>query len=326
MEDIIFAFNAVLPIILMIVIGYILKKINLLEDEMAKKLNTLVFKLFLPAMLFLNVYKIQNFAEIDFSFVIFAVGITVALFLVGIPVMHVFFKENRQRSVLLQGIFRTNYALVGIPLAGSLFGEEGEIIASLLSAFVVPTFNILAVICLTVYSSGDKKPSLKAVLKGIAKNPLILGIAAGLVTLGIRAVFVKYGIEFRLSSITPVYKTLTYLSNVATPIALLVLGARFELSAVPKLKKQIIFGTVMRVAVVPVIGISLALALNRFSGAQFACFVSLFCTPIAVSSVPMAQEMGADSELAGQLVVWSTLFSALSIFFASYILKVIGIF
>lgn len=326
MEDIIFAFNAVLPIILMIVIGYILKKINLLEDEMAKKLNTLVFKLFLPAMLFLNVYKIQSFAEIDFSFVIFAVGITVSLFLVGIPVIHIFFKENRQRSVLLQGIFRTNYALVGIPLAGSLFGEEGEIIASLLSAFVVPTFNILAVICLTVYSSGDKKPSLKAVLKGIVKNPLILSIAAGLVTLGIRAVFVKYGIEFRLSSITPVYKTLTYLSNVATPIALIVLGARFELSAVPKLKKQIIFGTVMRVAVVPVIGISLALALNRFSGAQFACFISLFCTPIAVSSVPMAQEMGADSELAGQLVVWSTLFSALSIFFASYILKVIGIF
>lgn len=326
MEDIIFAFNAVLPIILMIVIGYILKKINLIEDEMAKKLNTLVFKLFLPAMLFLNVYKIQSFAEIDFSFVIFAVGITVSLFLVGIPVMHIFFKENRQRSVLLQGIFRTNYALVGIPLAGSLFGEEGEIIASLLSAFVVPTFNILAVICLTVYSSGDKKPSLKAVLKGIVKNPLILSIAAGLVTLGIRAVFVKYGIEFRLSSITPVYKTLTYLSNVATPIALIVLGARFELSAVPKLKKQIIFGTVMRVAVVPVIGISLALALNRFSGAQFACFISLFCTPIAVSSVPMAQEMGADSELAGQLVVWSTLFSALSIFFASYILKVIGIF
>lgn len=326
MEDIIFAFNAVLPIILMIVIGYILKKINLIEDEMAKKLNTLVFKLFLPAMLFLNVYKIQSFAEIDFSFVIFAVGITVSLFLVGIPVMHIFFKENRQRSVLLQGIFRTNYALVGIPLAGSLFGEEGEIIASLLSAFVVPTFNILAVICLTVYSSGDKKPSLKSVLKGIVKNPLILSIAAGLVTLGIRAVFVKYGIEFRLSSITPVYKTLTYLSNVATPIALIVLGARFELSAVPKLKKQIIFGTVMRVAVVPVIGISLALALNRFSGAQFACFISLFCTPIAVSSVPMAQEMGADSELAGQLVVWSTLFSALSIFFASYILKVIGIF
>lgn len=326
MEDIIFAFNAVLPIILMIVIGYILKKINLIEDEMAKKLNTLVFKLFLPAMLFLNVYKIQSFAEIDFSFVIFAVGITVSLFLVGIPVIHIFFKENRQRSVLLQGIFRTNYALVGIPLAGSLFGEEGEIIASLLSAFVVPTFNILAVICLTVYSSGDKKPSLKAVLKGIVKNPLILSIAAGLVTLGIRAVFVKYGIEFRLSSITPVYKTLTYLSNVATPIALIVLGARFELSAVPKLKKQIIFGTVMRVAVVPVIGISLALALNRFSGAQFACFISLFCTPIAVSSVPMAQEMGADSELAGQLVVWSTLFSALSIFFASYILKVIGIF
>ena len=326
MEDLIFAINSVLPIVLMIVVGYFLKKIKLLEEDTAKKLNTLVFRVFLPAMLFLNVYKIQNFSDIDFSFIIYAIGITIIAFLIGIPVMHVMFKENRQRSVMLQGIFRANYALVGIPLAESLFGAEGSIMASLLSAFIVPVFNILAVICLTIYSAGDKKPSPIGVLKGIAKNPLIQGIFCGLLALGIRAIFVEVGIEFRLSNLTPIYKTLQNLSSVATPLALLVLGARFELSSIPHLKKHIMIGTLTRCVIVPFLGISVALFLNCFSGAQFATFVACFCTPVAVSSVPMSQEMGADADLMGQLVVWTTVFSAFSIFIASLILKSIGIF
>lgn len=326
MEDLIFALNAVLPIILMIVVGYLLKKIKLLEENTAKKLNTLVFRVFLPIMLFLNVYKIQNFNEIDFTFVFYAIGITIVLFLVGIPIMHVLFKDNRQRSVMLQGIFRANYALVGIPLAESLFGLEGSIMASLLSAFIVPVFNILAVICLTIYSSGDKKPSFTGVIKGIAKNPLIQGIFCGLAALGIRALFVEIGVEFRLSQITPIYKTLQNLSNVATPLSLLVLGARFELSSIPHLKKHIIIGTINRVVIVPLVGISIALLFNRFTGAQFASFVACFCTPVAVSSVPMSQEMGADADLMGQLVVWTTVFSAFSIFIASFALKSLGIF
>ena len=326
MEDLIFAINAVLPIILMIIVGYFLKKIKLLEEDTAKKVNTLVFRVFLPVMLFLNVYKIQSFNDIDFSFIFYAIGITVVAFLIGVPVMHVLFKDNRQRSVMLQGIFRANYALVGIPLAESLFGTEGSIMASLLSAFIVPVFNILAVVCLTIYSAGDKKPSISGVLKGIAKNPLIQGIFAGLIALVIRTVFVKSGIEFRLSDITPVYKTLQNLSSVATPLALIVLGARFEISSIPHLKKHIIIGTATRCIIVPFVGISVALILNRFTGAQFATFVACFCTPVAVSSVPMSQEMGADAELMGQLVVWTTVFSAFSIFIASFVLKTIGIF
>ena len=326
MEDLIFALNAVLPIILMIVVGYILKKIKLLREDTAKKLNTLVFRVFLPVMLFLNVYKIQNFGDIDFTFVFYAIGITIIVFLIGIPIMHILFKDNRQRSVMLQGIFRANYALVGIPLAESLFGNEGSIMASLLSAFIVPVFNILAVICLTIYSAGDKKPNVKNVFRGIAKNPLIQGIFCGLVALGIRAIFVELNIDFRISNITPIYKTLQNLSSVATPLSLLVLGARFELSSIPHLKKHIIIGTINRVVIVPLIGISVALLFNCFTGAQFASFVACFCTPVAVSSVPMSQEMGADADLMGQLVVWTTVFSAFSIFIASFVLKTLGIF
>lgn len=326
MNDLIFVINAIFPIILMIVTGYFLKKIKLLEENVAKKLNTLVFRVFLPIMLFLNVYKIDDISKIDLVFVWYAIGITVLLFLIGIPIMGMLFKDNRQRSVMLQGIFRANYALVGIPLAQSLFGEEGSTMAALLSAFIVPIFNILAVICLTVFSAGDKKPSISGVFKGIIKNPLIQGIFCGFVALGIRAIFVKMGIEFRLTDVSPVYKTLQNLSSIATPLSLLVLGARFELSSIPHLKKHIIIGVVNRVVIVPLVGISLALLMNRFTGAQFASFIACFCTPVAVSSVPMSQEMGADADLMGQIVVWTTVFSAFSIFIASYILRVLEIF
>ena len=325
MSDILFAINATAPIVLMVVVGYFLKRIGLLDPSLGKALNKLVFRVFLPAMLFLNMYKIESFAAIDFTFVWYTMGVTVLLFAIAIPTVCFMSAENPKRGALLQSVFRANYALVGIPLATSLFGEEGGIMATVLSAFIIPVFNTLAVIGLCVFSS-DKKPSIKKVLLGIAKNPLIQSIALGFVVLGIRAVFVKLGVNFRLTDVEPVYKTLSNLSSVATPLALLVLGAQFELSAIPELKKYITFGVAVRNFIVPMLGLGVAYFIGCFSGAQFATFVAVFCTPVAVSSVPMAQEMDADVSLAGQLVIWSTVFSAISIFLASYILKALGVF
>ena len=325
MSDIIFAINATAPIVLMVAVGYFLKKIGLLDSSLGKNLNKLVFRVFLPVMLFLNVYKIESFAEIDFSFVIYTIIATLAFFGLALVLPRFITDENAKRGALLQSVFRANYALVGIPLATSLFGEKGSIMATVLSAFIVPLFNMLAVVGLSVFSP-DKKPSFKRVFVDILKNPLIQAIALGMVALGIRAVFVKVGISFRLTDLTPVYKTLSNLSSIATPLALLALGAQFELSAIPELKKHIVFGVVTRNLIVPLLGIGAALLVGCFEGAHFATFVAVFCTPVAVSSVPMAQEMKADTALAGQLVVWTTVFSALSIFLASYVLKVMGIF
>ena len=325
MTGLLFAINATLPIVIMVAVGYVLKKLGWLDGGVAKVLNRLVFHLFLPAMLFLNIYKIESLAKIDFSFVWYAVIATVALFAVALVAVIFFTKENAKRGALLQASFRANYALVGIPLATSLFGEAGGIAATVLSAFLIPVFNILAVAALTVFSS-DKKVDVKSIPIGIVKNPLIQSIALGFVMLGIRALFVRWGIDFRLSDIGPIYKTVSSLSTVATPIALLVLGAQFEMSAIPHLKKYIIFGVAARNLIAPLAGLTVAYLIGSFEGAHFATFVAVFCTPVAVSSVPMAQEMRADVSLAGQLVVWSTLFSAISIFVASYVLKALGVF
>jgi len=155
-----------------------------------------------------------------------------------------------------------------------------------------------------------------------------VGVAIGLLTLGIRAIFQKADLDFRLSDIEPVMKVLNYLSGIATPLALISLGARFEFSAIKELKREIIFGTLVRTFLVPFLGLSVAyLAFgNVFNGAHFAAFVALFATPLAVSTVPMTQEMKGDTDLAGQLVVWTTLVSGFTIFIAAFVLKSLGIF
>ena len=169
---------------------------------------------------------------------------------------------------------------------------------------------------------------MKKILLGILKNPLIQAIAAGLLMLAVRGAFVEEGFSFRLSDIKPVYTVLGYLSGLATPLALIGLGAQFEFSAIGSLRREILAGTLMRTLVSPVLGLGVAVLFFRdhFSAAHFASLVAVFATPVSVSSAPMAQEMGNDAALAGQLVVWTTLVSALSIFFSSFVLRLIGIF
>ena len=327
MESLIFAVNAVLPIVLTVAIGYLLKRIKFMDSVFAKAANRLVFRVFLPAMLFLNIYNMEDIAATDFRFAIYAALMLVAVFLIALPLVMAVTKEPKKRGVLLQASFRSNYALIGIPLAQSLFSDAGVAVATLLSAVFIPMFNILAVISLSVFGTNGR-PSAKKILFDILKNPLIQSIALGLLALAVRSVLLKNGIAFRLSDITPLYTVLNYLSKLATPLALLVLGAQFEFSAVAELKKEIIFGTAMRTLVVPLLGIGVAFFAFRtiFGGAHFAAFVAAFATPVAVSSVPMAQEMGGDTTLAGQMVVWSTLVSVVSVFFASFLLKSAGVF
>ena len=171
----------------------------------------------------------------------------------------------------------------------------------------------------------QKGTGVRSIILGIAKNPLIIGVLSGCIALLIRGIFVNIGCQFRLSDIVPIYKTLEYLSVCATPIALIMLGAQFEFSAIPHLKREIIFATVARVVAVPLLGIGAALFIPSFKPYHYVALLALFLTPVAVSSVPMAQEAGADSALAGQLVVWTTLASAFTMFGFIFALRALGV-
>ena len=328
MDSLLFALNAVAPIVLMVAIGYVLKRIGFMDGRFARMANKIVFRVLLPVMLFLNVYKIKDPTKIELWYVLYGVLATLVIFAVALPVILWVTKRPGGRGSLLQAVFRSNYALIGLPLAQSLAGEEGVSAASLLSAVAIPVFNILAVVALSIFRESREKPSVRKILLEIVKNPLIIGVVAGLLALALRALLVKCGVSFRLTDVEPVYEVMESLAAMATPLALLVLGAQFEFSAVASLKKEIIFGTIMRTVAVPLLGLGVAYLFfrNVFTAAHFATFIALFATPVAVSSVPMAQEMDSDAVLAGQLVVWTTLFSAFSVFLATLLLRLGGVF
>ena len=346
MESFVFAANSVLPLIILILLGYLLKRIGFLGESFLNVGNKLVFKILLPALLFYNVYNIQSFEQINWSFVLYGVCAIFVFFVVGMLVTPLFVKDKSQCGVIVQAIFRSNFALIGVPLATSLFGAEGAASASVLSAFTIPLFNILAVITLTVYqkktpqlqdeTKADVKPQaqFKKVLVGTITNPLILSVVAGLLVLLVRALFVEFGWTFRLKSftlfgqeVTFVYKALQYVANTATPFSLIVLGGKFTISAVKRLWKPILVTTLIRCVAIPAISLFVAyLLIPSLQGQHFAAYIAVFGTPTAVSSAIMAKEMGGDDELAGQIVVWTTILSAFTIFVEIVVLKAVGIF
>ncbi len=329
MDSFVFAVCAVAPIVLMVVVGYFLKVIGFMNERFSKEANRLVFRIFMPVMLFVKIYGMKDFSDVNITFIGYCVIALLIVFFLSIPASFVIARQKNRRGVLIQAAVRSGYSLIGIPLAESLYGAAGAAAATILSAAVIPLFNVLAVISLVALGNdSEKKPGVKSIILDIIKNPLILGIAAALVCVGIRALFVRFGIEFRLSNITPVMSVLQYLANLAIPLALLVLGAQFEFSAVAALKREIVWGTVIRTVIVPALTIGFAYFFMRdkFTPAHFATFVALFATPVAVPSVPMVQEMGGDITLAGQLVIWSTLASAITVFLVTFLLKLGGAF
>ncbi len=325
MNSLLFATNATLPIVLTVALGYLIKRLGIITQSVASSINKIVFKVLLPAMLFINIYEIESIGKISLTYVAYVILLTVSVFLVFIPIVSRLFLKRNQRGVILQAIFRSNYALVGIPLAEALFGGEGVALASILAAFIIPVFNVLAVICLSIYSD-EERPSIKNILVKIAQNPLIIAVVSALLVLAVRSLFAKLDVSFRLSDVKPLFKLLSSLSSAATPMALLALGAQFEFSAIPELKRQIIFGIAIRNILLPASALFIAYAIGIFEGAHFATFVAMFATPVAVSSVPMAESMGADHKLAGQIVIWTTILSSLTIFLSSLILKSLGVF
>ena len=299
MENLIVAFNAVLPVMLCIMLGYFLARINMIKEELRKGLNSLCFKVFLPMYLFNSVYETDVSTAFNPGLMIFCCLGMIAWFaalMVVIPRME---QENPRRGVLIQAMFRSNFALFGLPMAETLCGAENMGPTNLLIGVCVPLVNILAVICLETFRGG--KPSVKKMLIGIAKNPLIIASILGLV--------------FNLLNI-PLYtglkKTLVDLGKVATPLSMVALGASFSFASARIYRKQLVLCPLLTVV---------AGALLGFRAETLVPILIYFGAPTAVSSFPMAQQMDGDGDLAAALVVFTSALAIVSIFLWVFVLK-----
>lgn len=326
-----FSFNAVMPLLLMMALGYFLKAVKFADDAFFKKANTLVFKVFLPVLLFVNVYDIESLSHVNWAAAVYVVVMVVILCIIGWICAKIFFKTRSKIGPLTQCTFRSNYAIVGIPLAETLGGAPAVGFACVLSAVAIPMFNMLAVIVLSHYSGDEHAASIKETVKKTAKNPLIIGVLSGVLVLIIRSLLPlneSGEIIFSVQRDLPfLYDTLKTVSKGTTPLALMVLGARFDFSKVSALAKEIAYGTLMRLVLAPVLGIGMGILLSKYTpflnitSTEYPALISVFSTPIAVSSAVMVGEIGGDEQLAGQLVVWTSVLSMFTMFLTIFIMK-----
>lgn len=343
--------NAVLPIVLLILLGYILRRINFLNDSFLSIGNKLVFNVCLPCMLFINIYNIDDLSSVDWGLVIYAIVAVFVIFAIALVVSILSTKDNSRKGVILQCCYRSNFAIIGISLAASLAGGQEAVVngvVAIIQAFTIPIFNILAVISLSVFvkpapqvdengmlvAPKNQHTDVKKILLNIIKNPLIIGIVSGLVFVGVRYAQIAIWDEaiFTIKDdLTFIYSSLDNLKSIATPLALIVLGGQFKFSAVKGMTKEIVVGTVFRVVIAPLIGVGCAVLLSQytdlvsFGQTEYPALIALFGTPVAVSSAIMAGEMDNDEQLAGQLVVWTSIASVVTVFVTVFLLMSFGL-
>ncbi|MBE5829179.1 MAG: AEC family transporter [Butyrivibrio sp.] len=311
MENLLIATNAVVPFMVYIAIGMIAKKLGLVKETFLRELNGVIFRVFFPFIMFNNLYKADFSTLKDADYVLFAVIATLIVIALSVLLVPVFEKENPRKGVIIQAIFRSNSVLFAIPLAGSVLGEEASIKSSIIVAFLVPMYNIFSVMILEYYRGGKVKPTV--IVKNILKNPLIMGAIAG-------AIFNLLPVTMPESLAHPI----TQLSNLATPMALFVLGGTLKFSDLRKNAVPVSVGVILKLMIVPAI-VTYAMAILKYEPAELFAVFCMFATPVAAASFPMAQSMGADADLAGEYVVTTTLLSIVTIFVWILVLKNFGL-
>ena len=331
-ETFLYSLRAILPILFIILLGYIVRRANPWPDAFYKMLNQLCFKLFLPIHLFCNIYSVESIAAMNWKVIGFIFLSILFCFVLGLLISRLFVGERSQKGVITQATFRSNQAILGIPLANALGGEAALAFASMATSVCVPLFNVLGVITLTIFSGKpEQKVSVRSLVRRVVTNPLIIGCLSGMVIVVIRQFLPTVdGVPvFTIKNQLPsVYQALTTLSKVASPVMLFVLGTRLNIGSIPGLLPQLRLGILIRLIVCPALILGVAILLRRPLGlttVEMPTLIAISATPVAVSSAVMVQEIGGDDQLAGQLVVWTSVLSMVTIFCIVWLMRTVGL-
>lgn len=312
MENLMISANAVLPMCLVMALGYGTRRLGWLRREEISTINKIAFRIFLPCLLYYNIYCSDLSGSFDPLLMAYAVGGVLLTFGLALGYTLLTEKLPERRGVLIQGMFRSNYVIMGIPVATALLGADQLGTVSILIAVIVPLFNMLAVVVLEVFRGQKPKPL--HILGQIAKNPLVIGSVLGILTLAA---------GIRLPHILE--QTIQSVSAIASPLQLFLLGAFFQFSGLNTYRRELVTVSIAKLIVSPGLFLGLG-ALLGFRGVAFVSLIGIFASPTAVNSFTMAQQMGGDAELAGDIVVTTSAASILTLFLWIFLFKFLGMF
>ena len=313
MDHFLLSANAVLPMFLTLAAGYISQKAGILTREDVPRFNRVAFRIFLPCLLFYNIYTSDLSSAVNPGLIAFAAGGVLLVFLFSFLYARFLVKKEDWKAVIAQGMFRSNFVIMGIPIAQALVGQDNIGSVTVLIAVVVPMFNFLSVILLEYFRGGRVR--ILKILTEALKNPLIIGSLIG--------------IAFQLLHIrlpAPALKAVSNLGNVASPLQLFLLGAFFRFDGLRRYLRPLFAVTTVKLFLTPGVMLTVA-AMLGIRGGDFVGLIGVFASPTAVNSFTMVQQMNCgDEELAGDIVVLTSAVSIVSMFLWIFVFKSAGVF
>lgn len=309
MENLMFCLNATGPIFLMMVFGLFLRKVGILDEDFANRMNKFVFKIPLPFLLFsdlaaVDFSKVWNIKFIVFCFVVTLISITIS------TLVSCLWRDKSIRGEFIQASYRSSAALLGIAFIQNIYGNAG--MAPVMIIGSVPLYNVMAVLVLSLFRPGQKgldRKVLKKTLKGIVTNPIIIGIVAGLLW---------SALKIPMPHIAE--KTVSSVAGVATPMGLMAMGATFDIrKAFAKVKPSVVAALIKLVGYA---GVFLPVAVwMGFRKEELVAILVMLGSATTVSSFVMAKNMGHEGTLTSSTVMLTTLFSAFTLTGWLYILR-----
>lgn len=299
-NNFIVSLEAVLPIAILIGVGLLAKRMQLLTREEISHVNKLVFKILFFCLLFQNMYNADFSIAFQPQLLLFAfIAILATVAIASVVVCH-FVKDNKRRGAMIHSIYRSNFIIIGIPVAANIYGHDNIATTAMLITVVIPLYNILAVTIFETFRGNQIH--LKPVLLGIIHNPMILGCLTGIL--------------FNLCHLTiphAILKPIFQIGSATTPLALILLGASFTISSVVKNRLSIMLCSFARLIVAPAIILPIAVWMG-YRNIELVSLMTVFAAPCAVVGFTMAQQMDSDYELAGNCIIMTSGLSCFTIF------------
>ena len=316
MSNLLFSFNTVAPVFLLVALGWLARKMNLVGQAFVEAASKLNFRTGLSALLFLSIYQQKGTDSSDWKFVSFMTVACLSIALILFFTVPQFVKDKKKASAIIHTVFKPNIIVLGFPIAVMMFGEGNvEPIAMLLPA-LVPINNISAVLILSALDPQNRNTqsgTIRKVFASLVKNPIIIA--------AISAIVLK---QFAIPIPTFLLKSLTSLSDMATPLALITLGAQMTMQSVLSDRKYVVIATILKTLVTPIIVIPLAYYLG-FRNYELAAAFLVSASPSAVNCYMLAREMHSDEVLTGEIILSTTFCSLFVLFAGIFVLKTLAV-
>lgn len=311
MDSLIYSLNATVPVFLVIILGYVLKCIKMFDKPFLKAADKFNFKVTLPAMLFMDLAVTDFAAVFDLKYVLYCFFVTLLCILGIWGLAKIFMKDTCIRGEFVQASYRSSAAVLGMALVVNICGDSGMIPLMILGA--VPLYNIFAVIILTFEGKNKEEGMIKKAFWDILKNPIIISIVLGFL----------YSV-LKLSMPAVLQTAINNVAKMATPLALICIGAGFEGKKAVKMIKPTLLASTIKLVLQSVVFLPLAVWFG-FTGDKLLALMVMLGSPTTPSSYVMARNMGHEGVLTSSVIVVTTILSAFTITGEVFIMRQMGL-